>query len=83
MSQHSSLRSSRTGTILLILAAACVLIIGIMMFGARFGLWEPVVGFGYVRNFMNPIAYGLLALGIVGFIYQLSLIHISEPTRPY
>ena len=72
MSQHSSRRSSRIGTTLLILAAASVLIVGIMMFGARFGLWEPLVGFGYVRNYMNPIAYGLLGLSIVGFVYQIA-----------
>lgn len=64
-------QTSRIGTLLLIFAAVAVLAIGIMMFGARFGLWDPVVGFGYIRNYMNPIAYALLAAGIAGFLSQI------------
>lgn len=64
-------RSSRIGTLLLVLAIAALIAVGTMMFGARFGLWDPIVGFGYVRQYMNPIAYAVLGLSLIGFISQL------------
>lgn len=64
--------ASRLGTVLLIAAIFAVLAIGLMMFGARFGLWEPIVGFGLIRTYMNPIAYGVVGLGVVGLVYQLA-----------
>ncbi|PWQ93959.1 DUF1499 domain-containing protein [Leucothrix arctica] len=60
---------SRIGTILLLLAVVALLAIAVMMCGARFGLWEPVVGFGMVRTYMNPIGYAVTGLSILGFIY--------------
>jgi|GEM_PF-3613662 len=45
-----SYRSSRIGTLLLILAIVSLIAVGTMMFGARLGLWEPIVGFGYIRK---------------------------------
>ncbi len=64
--------SSRLGTVLLFTAISAVLAIGLMMFGARFGLWEPIVGFRFIRAYMNPVAYALIGLGIVGLVYQLA-----------
>ena len=64
-------RSSRIGTLSLVLAIAALIAVGTMMFGARFGLWDPIVGFGYVRQYMNPIAYAVLGLSLIGFISQL------------
>lgn len=63
--------SSRLETFPLIAAIAAALTIGLMMFGARFGLWEPIVGFRLIRTYMNPIAYGVICLGVAGLIYQL------------
>lgn len=63
--------SSRLGTILLIIAVVALLAIGLMMFGARLGFWEPIVGFGLIRTYMNPIAYGVIGLGVIGLIHQL------------
>lgn len=63
--------SSIIGSVLVALAIVAVLAIGVMMFGARLGLWQPIVGFGLVRNYMNPIAYAVLGLGILGVIYYL------------
>ena len=63
--------SSRLGTVLLIVAISAVLAVGLMMFGARLGIWEPIVGFGLIRTYMNPIAYCVFGLGVVGLIYQL------------
>ena len=45
-----SYRSSRIGTLLLVLAIVSLIAVGTMMFGARLGLWEPIVGFGYIRT---------------------------------
>ena len=42
------------------------------MFGARFGFWEPIIGFRLIRTYMNPIAYGVVVLGVVGLVYQLA-----------
>ncbi len=67
MSHHSS----RVGTVLLMSALFAVLALGLMLFGARFGLWEPIVGFGLIRTYMNPVAYGVIGLGVAGLIYQL------------
>ncbi|MCB5161251.1 DUF1499 domain-containing protein [Marinomonas algarum] len=60
---------SRLGSGAVALAIFAVFTIGVMMFGARLGLWQPIVGFGLVRNYMNPIAYAVLGLGILGVIY--------------
>ena len=35
-----------------------------------------------INGGLSGLMYSLVALGIV-LIYKLSLIHISEPTRPY
>lgn len=63
-------RTSRLGTLLLIIAVVAVLVVAVMIFGARLGLWDPIVGFGYIRNYLNPIGFSLLALSTVGFISQ-------------
>lgn len=64
-------RPSRLGTLILSISLAALLAIAIMIFGARFNLWEPIVGFGYIRNYMNPIGYGVLALGVIGLAIQI------------
>ena len=63
-------QSSRFGTVLLVIAVVAIVIVGTMMFGAKLGLWQPIVGFGLVRNYMNPIAYGLIGLGTLGLVQQ-------------
>ena len=67
-----SSKSSRLGTALLIVALIAILVVALMMCGARFGFWEPIVGFGLVRTYLNPIAYGVVGLGVLGLIYQLA-----------
>lgn len=56
--------------ILLLLSLCAVLATAIMLFGARFGLWEPIVGFGYYRNHATGIAITLLVVAVVGLIHQ-------------
>jgi uncharacterized protein (DUF1499 family) len=63
---------SRLGSALLVIAILAAVAIGLMMFGARFGFWEPIVGFGLVRNYMNLIGYGVVGIGVAGLFYQLS-----------
>ena len=64
-------KTSRFGTAMIIGAVLAVVAIGIMMFGARLGLWEPIVGFGLVRTYMNPIGYAVAGLAVLGLIFQL------------
>lgn len=64
-------QSSRLGSLLLFIAILAVLIVATMMFGARFDLWEPIVGFGLIRQYMNPIAYFVSAIGILGLVHQV------------
>ena len=56
----------------MIVALIAILVVALMMCGARFGFWEPIVGFGLVRTYLNPIAYGVVGLGVLGLIYQLA-----------
>ncbi len=65
-------RTSRIGTLLLVIAFTAVLVVGVMIFGARLGLWDPIVGFGYIRNYLSFIGLSVLALSIPGLIYQWS-----------
>ncbi|OEF26990.1 DUF1499 domain-containing protein [Vibrio rumoiensis] len=65
-------RSSRFGSLVLIIAILAALSVAVMMFGAHLGLWDPIVGFGYIRNYMNPIAYMVVTLSAIGLAYQLS-----------
>ncbi|MBU2932095.1 DUF1499 domain-containing protein [Vibrio cyclitrophicus] len=63
-------RTSRIGTLLLVIAFTALLMVAVMIFGSRMGLWDPIVGFGYIRNYLNPIGLSLLALSTLGLIYQ-------------
>ncbi|MGB0942156.1 MAG: DUF1499 domain-containing protein [Marinomonas sp.] len=64
-------RTSHIGTLLLIMATVAVLAIAVMIFGAHLRLWEPIVGFGYIRNYLNPIGVSLLMFSTIGFVYQI------------
>ena len=61
--------SSRAGTSLLVVALFALAAVVVMVSGARMGLWEPIVGFGYVRNYLNPIGYAVMGSGLAGLIY--------------
>ncbi|CAM2905967.1 DUF1499 domain-containing protein [Vibrio rarus] len=63
-------RTSRIGTLILIIAILAVLAVVVMIFGARLGLWDPIVGFGYIRNYLNPMGLSLLALSTLALISQ-------------
>lgn len=57
------------GVSLLSVAVLAVIVTGFMMFGARFGFWEPIVGFGLVRNYGAPIGYFVTAIGGLGVVF--------------
>ncbi|OBT15586.1 hypothetical protein A9264_13035 [Vibrio sp. UCD-FRSSP16_10] len=63
-------RTSRIATLLLLIAIAAVLVVAVMIFGARLGLWDPIVGFGYIRHYLNPIGLSVLTLSVLGLISQ-------------
>jgi uncharacterized protein (DUF1499 family) len=63
--------SSRLSNILIVIAILALIIIATMMFGTRFNLWEPIVGFGLIRQYMNPTAYFVITIGVLGLIHQI------------
>lgn len=69
--------SSRLGNALLLIAILAVLAIGLMMFGARFGIWQPTVGFRLIQAYMNPVAYAVFGLGVAGLIYLIATFNRS------
>ncbi|MCF7352718.1 DUF1499 domain-containing protein [Vibrio sp. CK2-1] len=70
-----STRSSHFGTLTVSLAIIALLGVALMIFGAGFDLWEPIVGFGYIRNYLNPIGLCVLGLGVLVLIYYAYLRH--------
>lgn len=64
-------KSSRLGTFLLVGALLAALAIVLTMFGARLGFWEPLVGSGLIRNYMNPVGYVVTGFAVLGLIYHL------------
>lgn len=64
-------KSSRLGTFLLVGALLAAIAIVLTMFGARLGFWEPIVGAGLIRNYMNPVGYVVTGCAVLGLIYQL------------
>jgi len=57
------------GKIALFVAVVGFVAVSVMLFGARWGLWEPIVGFGLYRTYLNPLgaivaSFGLLAVSI-------------------
>ena len=52
---------------------------------ARDGLAEVMNFFGLVTGSLGKIALDIMMMASTEFgeVYELSLIHISEPTRPY
>ena len=58
-------------------AAAAPVLLNIILVGAMLGAWTLGWDLGFALTWAVPVA------GVVQFLLVLSLIHISEPTRPY
>ncbi len=54
--------------IVAILGAAGV---ALMLFGARFGLWDPITGFGLYRNYFNSLGMGVAGVGLVALVIHV------------
>lgn len=54
-----------TAKIALLMAIIAGLGIALMLFGARLGLWEPIVGFGLYRTYFNPLGMVVAGTGLV------------------
>jgi len=63
--------SSWLGTLILTVAIVALAAVFLVLLGARFGLWEPIVGFGLIRSYLNPLGYGVIALAVCGAIMLL------------
>ncbi|MBU0778506.1 MAG: DUF1499 domain-containing protein [Alphaproteobacteria bacterium] len=56
------------GALSLIIAIIAVGAIMLMMFGARFGLWEPIKGFGLYRTYYGGIAKVTAGIALAAFV---------------
>ncbi len=65
-------KSSFIATIVFGLSILSGLAVLVMLFGAGLGLWEPIEGFMYSRNYTNPIGYTVVGLSVATLVYLLS-----------
>ena len=52
-----------SGKIALVVGVIAIFLVALMLFGARLGLWTPITGFGFYRNYLNPLGGVVAALG--------------------
>lgn len=57
-----------TGKIALFVALAGLVAVALMLFGGRLGLWEPIVGFGLYRTYLNPLGAVIAGLGVLAVV---------------
>lgn len=60
-----------TGKIALLVALIGAFGVALMLFGARFGLWEPITGFGLYRTYLNPLGMVIAGLGLLAMIIHI------------
>lgn len=59
------------GKIALLVAFIGAVVAGLMLFGARLGLWEPITGFGLYRTYFNPLAATVAGVGLLALVIHL------------
>ncbi|MGJ8610245.1 MAG: hypothetical protein ACSHWY_04080, partial [Octadecabacter sp.] len=59
------------GKFSLFVAILSVFAVLLILFGARFGLWEPIKGFGLYRRYFSLIAYGAAGIALVAFLLSV------------
>jgi uncharacterized protein (DUF1499 family) len=59
------------GKFALLIALVGAIAVGVMLFGARFGFWEPIVGFGLYRTYLNPLGAILTGIGLLALVLHL------------
>ncbi|WP_386172920.1 hypothetical protein [Sulfitobacter sp. R86518] len=60
-----------TGKIAALIAVAGLICVTLTLFGARMGLWEPIVGFGLYRSYFNAIGAGIFSWGLIALAIHL------------
>lgn len=65
-----------TGKLAFVVAVAGLIAVAVMLFGGRLGLWEPIVGFGLYRTYLNPVGAVIAGLGLLAVV-----IHITRKER--
>jgi uncharacterized protein (DUF1499 family) len=63
---------SLIATIVFYLSIAAGVAVMLMLFGAAIGLWEPIDGFRYSRQYTNPIGYTVVGLSVASLGYLFS-----------
>ncbi|UOA32813.1 hypothetical protein DSM110093_02618 [Sulfitobacter sp. DSM 110093] len=48
----------------MLIAVAGLICVTLILFGARLGLWQPIVGFGLYRTYFNAIGAGIFSVGL-------------------
>ena len=59
------------GKIALLVAVIGAAASTLILFGARLGLWDPITGFGFYRNYFNFIAMIVAGVGVVALLTHL------------
>lgn len=57
--------SGKIALLVAILGAICA---GLILFGGRLGLWQPITGFGLYRSYFNPLAMIVAAAGLIALV---------------
>lgn len=60
-----------TGKIALLIAILGLIGVGLMLFGARLGLWEPITGFGLYRNYLTQLGAIIAIAGLLAMILHI------------
>lgn len=60
-----------TGKIAALIAVAGLICVTLILFGARLGLWEPIIGFGLYRSYFNAIGVGIFSAGLIALAIHL------------
>lgn len=56
------------GILALAVAVLGLVAVGVMLFGARLGLWEPIVGYGLYRSYLTPLGAIIAVLGVLAVV---------------
>lgn len=67
---------SLIATIVFYVSIAGAVAVLVMLFGAAIGLWEPIDGFRYSRQYTNPVGYTVVGLSVASLGYLFSKRHL-------
>ena len=63
--------NSKLNDMILSIALLAISAAAIMVFGSSLGFWEPIVGFGASRQYNDYLGWGVVAISILGIIYNI------------